>query len=123
MVLLKELLTKHAPGHRKAEWTWDDEECDIAIRVCLCCGQRGHYQEQLEAHIAEHGLDGMGVCVGEDGRLWDGHHRVVAAKHLGIAVVPLESREEADARWVRDHGERAWENRLFGDIVYALEEE
>ena len=63
------------------------------------------------------GLGGMGVCLGDDGFVWDGHHRIIAAKHLGIPVVPLESRERADARWVRDHGTRSWEERLFGDAV------
>ena len=118
-MLLAELLQKHLPGHRKGAWSWDDEERDIATRECLCCGQPGHYQEQLEVYIAEHGLEGLGVCVGEDGRLWDGHHRVVAAKHLGIAVISLESRTAADARWVRDHGEQSWEERLVGDEVTA----
>ena len=116
-IALDELLMNHSPGHRKSAWSWDDEESDIAVRVCLCCGQAGHYQQQLEVHIAEYGLNGMGVCVGDDGRLWDGHHRVIAAKHLNFAVIPLESRKEADARWLRDHGERSWEERLFGDTV------
>ncbi len=116
-MLLEELLADYLPGHRNGEWTWEDEEHDISIRVCLCCGRRGHYQEQLEAYVEKHGLEGMGICLGEGGYVWDGHHRIIAAKHLGISVVPLESRYGADARWVRDHGARSWEERLFGDNV------
>ena len=113
---LVELLATTRPGHRDAPWSWDDEERDIATRVCLCCDRRGHYQKQMEAYIAEHGLGGMGVCL-EGSVVWDGHHRIIASKHLGISVVPLESREDADARWVQDHGTRSWEGRLFGDVV------
>ncbi len=117
---VEELLASYLPGHREGKWSWEDEEQDIAIRVCLCCGRRGHYQEQLEAHIERNGFNGMGVCLGEDGFLWDGHHRVIAAKHLGIAAVPLESRKDADARWVSDHSTRSWEDRLFGDTIQEL---
>ena len=116
-VKLDELMASYLPGHRSVEWSWEDEERDISIRVCLCCGYRGHYQEHLEAYIEKCGLSGMGVCLGDDGFVWDGHHRIIAAKHLGIPVVPLESRERADARWVRDHGTRSWEERLSGDVV------
>jgi hypothetical protein len=113
---LEELLTNYLPGYRDIEWTWEDEEQDISIRICLCCGHRGHYQRQLESHIEKHGLGGMGICLGEDGLVWDGHHRIIAAKHLGISIIPLESRANADERWIRDHGSRSWEERLFGDV-------
>ncbi len=114
---LEDLLLNYLPGHRDVAWTWEDEGRDIATRVCLCCGRPGHYQEQLEAHIGEHGLAGMGVCLGDDGRIQDGHHRIIAAKRLGISSIPLESRGDADMRWVRDHGTISWEGRLFGDVA------
>lgn len=115
-ILLADLLASYAPGSHDPPWTWDDEEADIFARVCLCCGQPGHYQEQLEAHIAEHGLDGWGgVCLGTDGRVCDGHHRIVAARRLGIALIPLESKADAGDRWVRDHGEVDWRHRVSGD--------
>lgn len=99
--------------------TWAAEERDLRDRPCMCCGKRGHYQRALEAYIAEHGMDGFGVYV-RDGRVRDGHHRVVAALRLGFAI-PLESKAEADARWVRDHGFVGWEERTFGDLL-AFEE-
>lgn len=112
---LADLLATVPPGHREEPWTWEDEERDIWSRLCLCCGQPGHYQKMVEAHIAEHGLT-EGVCVGDDGRLHDGHHRVVAAMTLRIERVPLETRDEADSRWLRDHGTFVWELRQFGDV-------
>jgi ParB-like chromosome segregation protein Spo0J len=68
----------------------------------------------LEAYIAEHGVDGLGITV-EDGFVQDGHHRVVAAIRLGISRLPVESKEDAQARWVRDHGYVDWFHRKFGD--------
>ena len=114
------LLATIPPGHRPEPWTWDDEERDIRSRLCLCCGRQGHHQEEIERRMREHGfMDG--VCVGDDGRLHDGHHRVVAAKALGIRMVPIETREECDARWIRDHGSYVWELRRFGDVHAGAE--
>lgn len=80
------ILNRWLPGRRQ---TWDDEEHDIRSRECACCGQDGHYQQRLEAHIAAHGIPG-GVCLGDNGRVWDGHHRIIAARRLRIAEVPVE---------------------------------
>jgi hypothetical protein len=112
---LAEILLKWLPGSMPQPWTWDDEERAIFERVCLCCGEVGHYQRQLEEFLAENGLT-QGICLGGDGRVWDGHHRIVAARRLGIEVVPLESSEDAAERWMRDHGPVAWENRENGDM-------
>jgi hypothetical protein len=119
-IALDELLATYRPGSPPqadaAGWTWDDEERDILARVCLCCDQPGHYQRQLEAHIAEHGLgDDLGICLGTDGRVRDGHHRIVAARRLGIDRIPVETTDEADERWRRDHGPVGWSGRSFGD--------
>lgn len=86
---LAEILENWVPGSYDQPWTWDDEEKEILSRVCLCCNQPGHYQLQLEQYISEHGIT-QGVLLGNDGRVWDGHHRIVAARRLGIESVPLE---------------------------------
>jgi len=97
---LEELLTKWVPGSFDQPWSWDDEERSLLSEPCYCatadplsefvqCPTLGHYQLALEAHIAEHGLT-QGVCLGPDGRVWDGHHRIVAARRLGLTEVPLE---------------------------------
>jgi hypothetical protein len=119
---LADLLRDYRPGSYDPPWTWANEERDIRARECLCCGKDGHYQEMLEAHLAEHGLT-QGVCLGGAGRVWDGHHRIIAARRLGIATVPLESREDAAARWLRDHGPVDWGQRRFGDQAHRTTEE
>lgn len=113
---LTEILAGWLPSSMPQPWTWDDEERAIFERVCLCCGEVGHHQRQLEAFLAEHGLI-EGVCLGGDGRVWDGHHRIVAARRLGIETVPLESLDDSGARWVRDYGSVAFEDRDWGDIA------
>lgn len=101
-----DLLALYAPGSYPPPWSWDDEERDILARVCLCCDQPGHYQLALEVHLREHGLT-QGVCLGDDGRVWDGHHRIVAARRLGIELIPLESPIDAEERFLRDHPQPA----------------
>lgn len=113
---LEELLASYTPSSYAQPWTWDDEERDILARECLCCGESGHYQRALEAHLAEHGLT-MGVCLSDEGEVWDGHHRIVAARRLGITVIPLETVEESRERWRRDHGLVGWDERSFGDVA------
>lgn len=102
-VPLAQIIERFAPGSRRADpdggpWTWDHEEEDILARTCCCrsheCespspGPQGHYQKMLEAHISERAIPG-GVDLGYDGRVWDGNHRIVAARRLGIEEVPVE---------------------------------
>lgn len=116
-ISLDELLRDFAPGRAKKHpaWTWADEAESIRTRMCLCCGRPGHYQEMVEAHIAEHGIEGLGVYL-EPGFVADGHHRVIAAMRLGIDRLPLESKAEAGERWIRDHGYVSWEDRKVGDV-------
>lgn len=116
---LTEILTGWVPSSMPQPWSWDDEERAIFERVCLCCGEVGHYQRELEAFLAERGLS-QGVCLGECGRVFDGHHRIVAARRLGIEVTPLESRADSGARWLKDNGPVAWEHRTTGDIAPNL---
>ena len=115
---LTELLATVPPGWHDEGWTWEDEARDIYSRPCLCCGRIGHHQEQIEVRVAAAGFIEP-VCIGDDGRLHDGHHRIVAAMKLGIERVPLETRAECDARWGRDHGTHIPELRRFGDIPYG----
>lgn len=110
-IALDRLLAEYVPGSEDQPWTWDDEERLILSSPCLCqgvendepvCQILGHHQLELEAHLREHGLT-QGVCLGDDGRVWDGHHRIVAARRLGIQLIPLESPLEAEERFRRDH--------------------
>lgn len=117
---LAEILARWVPSSMPQPWSWDDEEQAIFARICLCCGEVGHYQRQLEAHLAANGLPQGGICLGEDGYVRDGHHRIVAARRLGIEVLPLESDEDCELRWVGDHGLVAWEHRTVGDMPANL---
>lgn len=110
---LSRFLNEYRPG---GDWeTWEDVEAALLASICLCCGEVGHHQRKLEAHLAASGLT-EGVYVGGDGRLRDGHHRITAARRLGIDTIPLETADEAQARWVRDHGRVDWRHRQFGDV-------
>lgn len=95
--------------------TWAEEEAAIRSRLCLCCGLPGRYQEELEAHLAANGFEGMGIYV-ENGRVKNGNHRVIAARNLGIETIPTETKEQAGERWLRDHGPVGWLGRTRGDI-------
>lgn len=55
------------------------------------------YLEEIHSHkldflinsISLHGIASP-IQLGYDKRVWDGHHRLYAAKHLGIRWVPVE---------------------------------
>ena len=101
---LAAILRDYVPGSKDQPWTWDDEEQDLHSHPCPTeraraqgvdvepCddGQPGCYQRRLEAFLAAEGRITQPVCLGPDGRVWDGHHRIVAAKRLGFADVPVE---------------------------------
>lgn len=90
------------PGSYDQPWTWEDEEADIRARVCLCCDEEGHYQQALEEHLAAQGRIDSAICLGNDGRIWDGHHRLIAGRKLGFKV-PVEDHtdyEIPEEMWV-----------------------
>jgi hypothetical protein len=66
------------------DWTWDEEWADLDARHAAT-----GYLDTLEQQIRENGIT-MPVLIGNDGRLWDGHHRLRIAVRLGIPYVPVE---------------------------------
>jgi hypothetical protein len=66
------------------DWTWDEEWADPDARHAAT-----GYLDTLEQQIRENGIT-MPVLIGNDGRLWDGHHRLRIAVRLGIPYVPVE---------------------------------
>jgi hypothetical protein len=66
------------------DWTWEEEWADLDERHAAT-----GYLEKLEAQIRENGIT-MPVLVGNDGRLWGGHHRLRIAVRSGIPYVPVE---------------------------------
>lgn len=54
---------------------------------------RDHHSEalrELSLSIQEHGIREP-VVLGDDGRVWDGHHRLLVANTLGLNGVPVTS--------------------------------
>lgn len=102
---LDRVLAEWRPGSADDDWTWDDEELDLLAAPCMCatpigedgiealvdCGTPGHYQLRLEERMREVGgwFDAPAL-LGPDGRVWDGHHRITAARRLGIRLVLVE---------------------------------
>lgn len=57
------------PGSHGDEWTWDDERADLESR---------HELRTLTMAVRRYGVLEP-VQLGYDGRVWDGHHRILAA--------------------------------------------
>ena len=67
------------PGSFDQPWSWDDEQREVA----------GHeWTPQVRASIEADGIVEP-VLLGDDGRVWDGHHRVCIALELGLERVPV----------------------------------
>jgi hypothetical protein len=106
-MLLADLLAAYVPGSRDQPWTWDDETADILSHQCptthaIAQGievdpcddpEPGCYQRKLEDHLRTVGEITQPVCLGPDGRVWDGHHRIVAARRLGFTEIPIEDND------------------------------
>ena len=74
-------------------WTWVDEAGDIVHRICACCDRPGHYQEQLVAKMEVEGEfwdDDEPIILGDDGRVWEGHHRILGGARLLWPDLPVE---------------------------------
>lgn len=99
--------------------TWDEVDVIDSSHLCLCCGQPGHYLDQLQEFVAVNGVDSLAIVVNDDGTIGDGHHRVVVARRLGITHLPVETGEEAGERWIRDHGRVGWLERTWGDVTVS----
>ncbi len=62
------------------EWSWEEEVKKLANR---------DRTKQLVESIHTEGIREP-ILLGNDGRVWDGHHRITVARHLGIRDVPVE---------------------------------
>jgi hypothetical protein len=85
-VRLSTLLAGWAPGSFPQPWTWADESADLYIP--------GEFLRDVMANGVREP-----VLLGIDGRVWDGHHRIVAAIRLGLRDVPVRhSQRHSEAR-------------------------
>ena len=66
------------PGSQGDDWTWADEAAWV-IR---------NHADKLAALVEDVAANGIQepVLLGTDGRIWDGHHRILAARLTGRAV-------------------------------------
>lgn len=62
------------------DWSWRDEYEKLIDRPVT---------QQLIESIRSEGIREP-VLLGKDGRVWDGHHRIIVAMHLGLDTVPVE---------------------------------
>lgn len=66
------------------DWTWAEE-----LIVLRGTPDHGSRTNALIEDIKERGIQ-TPILLGTDGRVWDGHHRVIAAMILGLENVPVE---------------------------------
>lgn len=77
-VQLDHLLGVYSVG--SGDWSWQDEYQKLIDRPVT---------QRLLAEVREDGIREP-VLLGTDGRVWDGHHRITVAMHLGLDSVPVE---------------------------------
>lgn len=88
MVPLADLTTEIRPGSQDDGWTWRDEARWLWLH-------QFDDMVQLVRSLLDDGQQEP-VMVGDDGRLWDGHHRVVALLAIGEPLVLTESYRDLD---------------------------
>jgi hypothetical protein len=87
MISVGMIVKKWRPGSHDEPWSWLDETVDLIQREGPTFGA-------LINWIREHGVEPNPeepVLLGDDWRVWDGHHRICAAALVGEGVlVPVE---------------------------------
>lgn len=88
-ILIADLISKVSPGSQGDEWTWSqearwcwDNEFDVMVKLVSSLLDEGQREP---------------VMVGDDGRLWDGHHRLVGLIAIGETYVDAEVYNELDS--------------------------
>ena len=73
------ILTFWTPGSRDDDWTWNDEYRDLITKP---------ETRYIHRQIAQRGIGFADqtdpVLLGDDGRVWDGHHRIILAVEYGV---------------------------------------
>ena len=81
-----QIVTFWRPG--SGDWSWADEYAD------LMDGEGKEVTERILARVDSEGIDFADsfapVSLGTDGRIWDGHHRIVIAIQRGIHSLMCE---------------------------------
>lgn len=85
-----EIMEKYRPGSFDPPWNWEDERESLWRGECAHCGAIGNRQQLIIQKMQTEGWFGDPVLLGNDGRVWDGHHRLLAAVALGLEDIPVE---------------------------------
>lgn len=72
-----ELMAKWKVG--SGDWDWDTE-------LALLLSPANTRTSVVEGEITEAGRISRPVLLGDDGRVWDGHHRIAIASKLGLPI-------------------------------------
>lgn len=78
-VPIKDLIKVFQPGSGDEEWSWSEE---------LKALSRTLWFHELVDDIREKGVKEP-VLLGADGRVWDGHHRILAGWYAGKSIIPV----------------------------------
>lgn len=81
---LAQILTFWKPGSGDENWTWADEYSELIgqTRTAELSALEGAFPRNLRRE--EHP-----IMLGNDGRVWDGHHRIVIAIFKGHSLLPV----------------------------------
>lgn len=71
------IIDNYRTGSYEEPWTWEDEERDLECR------------SELTIPFGERPEDAEPVTLGDDGRVWNGHHRILMARKTGT-LVPID---------------------------------
>lgn len=87
---IDQLMDEYKPGSHDDDWTWSQEfEELLSVHV-----------DQLDRLSEDIQVNGIlqPILLDDDGRVWDGHHRIVVAFGLGFEEVPVENPREHHER-------------------------
>ena len=87
-IRVEDLVRDYRPGSRGDEWTWADELRDLYAREPA---RMAWFEDRLR-HRDFAAFD-KPILLGDDGRVWDGHHRVVAAIAQRLHRLPVTHSE------------------------------
>jgi hypothetical protein len=73
------IMSTWRPGSYPEPWSWADEIADLK--------SRGELHSMSADFLREAAWD-ESIILGGDGRVWDGHHRIIAAYMTGVRSLP-----------------------------------
>jgi hypothetical protein len=82
---LGQILTFWSPGSQGDSWTWRDE-----YNALVSDPVTDAVRERVDAEGIGFADAHSPVLLGSDGRVWDGHHRIVIAIERGIDALDVE---------------------------------